>query len=344
VSQQISSNHKAGIPVERWHGTAEVPQDFGPSVVTIGVFDGVHRGHREVVRTAVAKGRELGLPTVVMTFDPHPSEIVRPGSHPPLLTTQRHRAELLAAEGVDGVLVLPFSLEMSRWSPEEFIRAVLVESLHARAVVVGANFRFGHRAAGNVAALEYAGGRYDFEVVPVSLKGPEGEGADNRFSSTRVRALIGEGEVGPASELLGRPHRVEGVVVRGDQRGRELGYPTANVETVPFAAVPSDGVYAGWLITDVDKPEKAFRHPAAISIGTNPTFDGTERRVEAYALDRDDLDLYGTHVAVEFAARLRDTLKFDSVEALLDRMADDCKAAREITDAADAAPAGGAVG
>ncbi|MBW8807114.1 MAG: bifunctional riboflavin kinase/FMN adenylyltransferase [Catenulispora sp. 13_1_20CM_3_70_7] len=338
--------------MERWHGTAEVPQDFGPSVVTIGVFDGVHRGHREVVRTAVAKGRELGLPTVVLTFDPHPSEIVRPGSHPPLLTTQRHRAELLAAEGVDAVLVLPFSLDMSRWSPEEFVRTVLVEALHARAVVVGANFRFGHRAAGDAAALEYAGGRYGFEVVPISLKGPGGpEGlsrsepsaeptrvikaaSDNRFSSTRVRALIAGGVVAEASVMLGRPHRVEGVVVRGDQRGRELGYPTANVETVPFAAIPSDGVYAGWLITDVDKPEKSFRHPAAISIGTNPTFDGTERRVEAYALDRDDLDLYGTHVAVEFAARIRDTLKFDSVEALLDRMADDCKVAREITDEA----------
>jgi riboflavin kinase/FMN adenylyltransferase len=332
--EQIPPNHKAGIPVERWHGTAEVPQDFGPSVVTIGVFDGVHRGHRAVVRTAVAKGRELGLPTVVMTFDPHPSEIVRPGSHPPLLTTQRHRAELLAAEGVDAVLVLPFSLDMSRWSPAEFIEKVLVDSLHARAVVVGANFRFGHRAAGNVATLQEAGDRQGFEVVPVSLQAPEGEHPDHRYSSTRVRALVAEGGVAEAAELLGRPHRVEGVVVRGDQRGRELGFPTANVETVPFAAIPSDGVYAGWLVTDVDKPEKAFRHPAAVSIGTNPTFDGTERRVEAYALDRDDLDLYGTHVAVEFAARIRETLKFDSVEALLDRMADDCKVAREITDAA----------
>ena len=319
--------------MERWHGTAEVPADFGPAVVTIGVFDGVHRGHQEVVRTAVAKGRELGVPTVVLTFDPHPSEIVRPGSHPPLLTTQRHRAELLAREGVDAVLVLPFSLEMSRWSPEEFVRGVLVDALHAAAVVVGANFRFGHRAAGDVAALEYAGGRYGFEVVPVGLRAPEGEGAEHRFSSTEVRRLIAEGDVERAGKMLGRPHRVEGVVVRGDQRGRELGYPTANTETVPFAAVPADGVYAGWLVLDVDRPEKSQRLPAAISIGTNPTFDGVDRRVEAYALDRDDLDLYGTHVAVEFAARIRDTLKFDSIDALLDRMADDVKVAREIVDA-----------
>jgi riboflavin kinase/FMN adenylyltransferase len=327
--------------VERWHGVGEVPSDFGRCVVTIGVFDGVHRGHQEVVRTAVAKGRELALPTVVMTFDPHPSEIVRPGSHPPLLTTQRHRAELLACEGVDAVLVLPFSVEMSRWSPEEFVRTVLVDALHADAVVVGANFRFGHRAAGDVAALEYAGGRYGFEVVPVGLKAPEGETVERRFSSTEVRKLIIEGEVEQAGKLLGRPHRVEGVVVRGDQRGRELGYPTANTETVPFAAIPADGVYAGWLVLDVDKGAgqpytgKSVRLPAAISIGTNPTFDGTDRRVEAYALDRDDLDLYGTHVAIEFAARIRDTLKFDSIDALLDRMADDVKVAREIIDAAE---------
>jgi riboflavin kinase/FMN adenylyltransferase len=144
------------------------------------------------------------------------------------------------------------------------------------------------------------------------------------------------GDVEGAAAVLGRPHRVEGVVVRGDQRGRELGYPTANTETVPFAAVPADGVYAGWLVLDVDKPDRSVRLPAAVSIGTNPTFDGTERRVEAYALDRDDLDLYGTHVAVEFAARIRDTLRFDSIDALLDRMADDVKVARDIVDAADA--------
>jgi riboflavin kinase/FMN adenylyltransferase len=324
--------------VERWHGTGEVPADFGPCVVTIGVFDGVHRGHREVVRTAVAGARDLGVPSVVLTFDPHPSEIVRPGSHPPLLTTQRHRAELLRGEGVDAVLVLPFSLETSRWSPEDFVRTVLVDALHARAVVVGANFRFGHRAAGDVAALQDAGSRHGFEVVPVALEAPEGEGVDHRFSSTEVRRLIAAGDVERAGAMLGRPHRVEGVVVRGDQRGRELGYPTANTETVPFAAVPADGVYAGWLVLDVDKPERSVRLPAAVSIGTNPTFDGTERRVEAYALDRDDLDLYGTHVAVEFTARIRDTLRFDSVEALLDRMADDVKVARDILDAAG--PAG----
>jgi riboflavin kinase/FMN adenylyltransferase len=304
-------------------------------VVTIGVFDGVHRGHQEVVRRAVAKGRELGLPTVVLTFDPHPSEIIRPGSHPALLTTQRHRAELLAEIGVDAVLVLPFTVELSRWSPEEFVRTMLVDTLHAAAVVVGANFRFGHRAAGDVAALEYAGGRYGFEVVPVGLAAPEGLESQRRFSSTEVRALIAAGGVEEAAKLLGRPHRVEGVVVRGDQRGRELGYPTANVETVPFAAIPDDGVYAGWLVLDVNKPDVSVRLPAAISIGTNPTFDGTERRVEAYALDRDDLDLYGTHVAVEFAARIRDTLKFDSVDALLDRMADDVKVARDIVNSAD---------
>ena len=311
-------------------------------MVTIGVFDGVHRGHQEVVRRAVAKGRELGLPTVVLTFDPHPSEIIRPGSHPALLTTQRHRAELLAALGVDAVLVLPFTLDLSRWSPEEFVRTMLVDTLHAAAVVVGANFRFGHRAAGDAAALEYAGGRYGFEVFPVGLAAPSGDSGaalepPRRFSSTEVRALIKAGDVEAAGLLLGRPHRVEGIVVRGDQRGRELGYPTANTETVPFAAVPDDGVYAGWLVLDANRPDTRPRLPAAISIGTNPTFDGTDRRVEAYALDRDDLDLYGTHVAIEFAARIRDTLKFDSIDALLGRMADDVKVVAEIVAAAEAA-------
>jgi riboflavin kinase/FMN adenylyltransferase len=166
----------------------------------------------------------------------------------------------------------------------------------------------------------------------VGAPAAEAPAAERRFSSTEVRSLVAAGDVEEAAVLLGRPHRIDGVVVRGDQRGRELGYPTANTETVPFSAIPADGVYAGWLILDATKPESSVRLPAAISIGTNPTFDGTERRVEAYALDRDDLDLYGTHVAVEFAARIRDTLKFDSVDALLDRMADDVKVAREIVD------------
>lgn len=264
---------------------------------------------------------------MVVTFDPHPSEVVRPGTHPPLLAPQPRRAELIEELGVDAVLVLPFTTEFSKESPEEFFRQVLVDALHACLVVEGPNFRFGHRAAGNVALLAELGRAADcgVEVVDLQVRGTVGDGEP--FSSTLTRRLVGSGDVAGAAEVLGRPHRVEGEVVRGAQRGRELGYPTANVDTVPHSAVPADGVYAGWLTADGE------RMPAAISVGTNPTFDGTARTVEAYAIDRVGLDLYGLHVAVEFLVYLRGMEKFDSIEALLDRMADDVKRARELTDA-----------
>ncbi|UGQ09901.1 bifunctional riboflavin kinase/FAD synthetase [Yinghuangia sp. ASG 101] len=313
--------------MQRWRGLEDVPTDWGRSVVTIGSYDGVHRGHQRVMAQAVEIARERGLPSVVVTFDPHPSEVVRPGSHPPMLTPHHRRAQLMAELGVDAVLVLPFTLEFSRLDAGDFVRQVLVDALHAQIVVEGRNFRFGHKATGNVALLEELGARYDFTVVEPELY-TDGETV---FSSTVVRARVGEGDVAGAREILGRPHRVEGVVVRGDQRGREMGYPTANLETLPYTAIPADGVYAGWLVIAGE------RLPAAISVGTNPTFDGTERRVEAYALDRTDLDLYGVHVSVEFLAWLRGMEKFDSIEALLERMADDVKRARELVDAYDAA-------
>ncbi|MDH6128588.1 bifunctional riboflavin kinase/FAD synthetase [Kitasatospora sp. GP82] len=314
--------------MQRWRGLEEVPGDWGRSVVTIGSFDGVHRGHQLIIGRAVERARELGARAVVVTFDPHPSEVVRPGSHPPLLAPQPRRAELMAELGVDAVLVLPFTLEFSKESPEVFVQQVLVDALHARLVIEGPNFRFGHKAAGNVELLAELGRRADFEVEVVDLQvcGEAGDGKP--FSSTLVRGLVSEGDMTGAAEVLGRPHRVEGVVVRGAQRGRELGFPTANVETVPHSAIPADGVYAGWLTAGGE------RMPAAISVGTNPTFDGTSRTVEAYAIDRIGLDLYGLHVAVDFLAYLRGMEKFDSIEALLDRMADDVKRARELTDGA----------
>ncbi|MFF2045749.1 bifunctional riboflavin kinase/FAD synthetase [Kitasatospora sp. NPDC058170] len=313
--------------MQRWRGLEEIPGDWGRSVVTIGSFDGVHRGHQLIINRAVERARELGVRSVVVTFDPHPSEVVRPGSHPPLLAPQPRRAELIEALGVDAVLVLPFTAEFSQEAPETFVRQVLVDALHARTVIEGPNFRFGHRAAGNVALLAELGASagFDVEVVDLQVSGEAGGGEP--FSSTLTRRLVAAGDVAGAGEVLGRPHRVEGVVVRGAQRGRELGYPTANVETVPHSAVPADGVYAGWLTADGE------RMPAAISVGTNPTFDGTARTVEAYAIDRVGLDLYGLHVAVEFLVYLRGMEKFDSIEALLDRMADDVKQARELTDA-----------
>ncbi|MBB5628637.1 riboflavin kinase/FMN adenylyltransferase [Sphaerisporangium krabiense] len=304
-----------------------MPGDWGRSVVTIGVFDGVHRGHQRMVRRAVALAEHLGLPSVVITFDPHPDEVVRPGSHPPRLTTARHRTELLGDLGVDAVCVLPFTLEFSHMTPDEFVQAVLVDRLHAAGVVVGENFRFGHKAVGDVETLRQLGEKYDFvaEGVPLVSNG-------EAISSSLIRRWLADGEVGAAAEALGRPHRVEGVVVRGHQRGRALlGFPTANVESPSFTAIPADGVYAGWLeCTQSPSPYEGQRWPAAISIGTNPTFEGVERTVEAYALDRDDLDLYGVHVVVDFAVRLRDTVKFDSIEALIEQMRRDVDEARRL--------------
>jgi riboflavin kinase/FMN adenylyltransferase len=312
--------------MQRWGGPDDVPDDWGRSVVTIGVFDGVHRGHQRIVARAVESAAELRLPVVVITFDPHPDEVVRPGTHPPLLNTPRREWELLAGLGVDAILIIPFTLEFSRLGPDEFVRAVLVDRLHAARVVVGENFRFGHKAAGDVELLSELGEKYDFTTEGVPLLTENGV----TFSSTGIRAKLADGDVAAAAHDLGRPHRVEGVVVRGHQRGRALGFPTANLETPQHTAIPADGIYAGWLARlDTDGSE-LDRWPAAISVGTNPTFDGRERIVEAYALDRDDLDLYGDHVAVDFVSRLRPTVKFGSVEELVVQMRADVDDARRV--------------
>jgi riboflavin kinase/FMN adenylyltransferase len=312
--------------VYRWQGLDEVPAGWGKSVVTIGQFDGVHRGHQSVVARAAEVGRERGLPVVAITFDPHPDEVTRPGSHPPFLCSTRRRAELLGGLGVDAVCVLPFTLEFSRLDPDEFVRQVLVERLHAAAVVVGEDFRFGHKATGDVVLLDKLGEKYDYTVEGLPLLVLD----DVTVSSTAIRALLTAGDVAEAARLLGRPHRVEGVVVRGHQRGRQLGFPTANVESPPHTAIPADGIYAGWLATLDEAGAEMNRWPAAISIGTNPTFDGQVRTVEAYALDRTDLDLYGLHAAIDFAVRLRGTLRFDSIDALVEQMRLDVDQARDI--------------
>jgi riboflavin kinase / FMN adenylyltransferase len=310
-----------------WYGLAEVPSNWGRCVATIGVFDGVHRGHQRIVGRAMEIARERNLPVVVITFDPHPDEVIRPGSHPPMLTTTRRQAELLADLGADAMIVLPFSVDFSRLSPDEFVRVVLSERLHATAVVVGENFRFGHKAAGDVPLLAQLGEKYDFTAEGVPLLVADGV----TISSSYIRERLAEGDVTAAAAALGRPHRVEGVVVRGHMRGRGLGFPTANLETPPYTATPTDGVYAGWLTSLALDGAAASRWPAAISVGTNPTFGLGERTVEAYALDRDDLDLYGTHAAIDFTARLRGTERFDSVEALVTQMHDDVAQARDLT-------------
>lgn len=313
--------------MQRWRGLSDIPEDRGRSVVTIGSYDGVHRGHQLIIGRTVERARELDVPAVVVTFDPHPSEVVRPGSHPPLLAPHPRRAALMAELGVDAVLVLPFTQEFSTLSPDDFVVKVLVDRLHACSVIEGPNFRFGHRAAGDVAVLTELGRTHDFDVRVVDLFEHGNAGGGEPFSSTLVRRLVAEGDVAGAAEVLGRPHRVEGVVVRGAQRGRELGFPTANVETLPHTAIPADGVYAGWLSVPAPDGEPM---PAAVSVGTNPQFDGVERTVEAYAVDRVGLDLYGMHAAVDFHARLRGQERFDTLDALLDRMAVDVQICREL--------------
>lgn len=308
--------------MQRWRGIESAPSNWGRCVVTIGVFDGVHRGHRQIIGLAVGRARELGVPSVVLTFDPHPMEVVRPGSHPPMLTGTRQKADLLERLGVDVTCVLPFTLDFSRLTHDEFVHAVLVEKLHARVVIVGENFRYGFQGAGNVAALTEAGRRFGFTVEGVPLQGS----GDTTWSSTYVRSCVDAGDVEGAAAALQRDHRIDGVVVRGDQRGRDLGYPTANVEPLPYSAVPADGIYAGRLLR-----AGGSVLPAAISIGTNPTFAGRERRVEAYVLDAEPgLDLYGEHVGLTFAARLRDTIRFQTVEPLIAQMAEDVERTRTL--------------
>ncbi|MDT9593841.1 bifunctional riboflavin kinase/FAD synthetase [Nocardioides zeae] len=306
-----------------WRSWTDVPDDLGRTVAVIGNFDGVHLGHQHVVRRAREVADELGVDqVVVVTFDPHPIAVLRPDHAPPTLTTVDERLRLLRGIGVDSALVVPFDRDVAGWSPAEFVDRILVEALHVRGVVVGANFRFGNRAAGDVATLRELGATRDFVAEGIAL-----DGGPQVWSSTYVRNCLAAGDVDGAAEALGRPFTVRGTVVRGDQRGRELGYPTANVPTVGLAAAPADGVYAGRL-RRLDTDEEL---PAAISVGTNPTFAGErERRVESYVLDRDDLDLYGVEVEVSFVAHLRGMVRFDGVDALLAQMADDVRRTREI--------------
>ena len=313
-----------------WQGLADVPRDWGRSAVTIGVFDGVHRGHQRIITRTAGTAAGLALPMVVITFDPHPAEVIRPGSHPVLLCTPARRAELLAGLGADAVCMMPFTLEFSRLAPEEFVRLVLADRLHAAAVVVGENFRFGHRAAGDLALLAELGEKDGFAAEAVPLLRDDG----TKISSSLIRQKLADGDVTGAAGDLGRMHRVEGVVVPGHRRGRALGFPTANLETFPHTAVPADGVYAGWLSVLGERAGQEYereRWPAAISVGTNPTFGGQDRVVEAYALDRDDLELYGVHVGVDFAARLRGMERFGSPAALAEQMRRDVDQARAIT-------------
>jgi riboflavin kinase/FMN adenylyltransferase len=297
-------------------------------VVTIGVFDGVHRGHQAIISEAVHKARERGVPSVLITFVPHPSEVVRPGSHPPVLTTIVRRSELVEALGVDVFCALPFTLEFSKMPPAEFVHETLVDRLHASAVVVGENFRFGHKAVGDVALLHKLGQAFGFtaEGIPLLRDG------DTVLSATYVRSCVTAGDMESAAKALGRPHRVDGVVERGDARGRALGFPTANLRTDQWTAIPADGVYAGRVVR-LDEWGRTIPDGelgiAAISVGTNPTFEVRQRRVEAYVLDFEG-DLYGSTLGVEFQHRLRGMEKFDDIAALVSQMRADVERTRAL--------------
>lgn len=313
--------------MHRWTNPSETPAALRPCVLTLGNFDGVHRGHRAVLNALVEAGHRHGLPAVAITFEPHPVAVLRPEQAPELVAPGAIRDDLIADTGIDGLLVLDFTTEFAQQTPEDFVRAVFVRGLDARCVVVGMDTRFGYRNSGDVSTLADLGEQFGFEVVALDDVG-EGE----RFSSTVVRRHLRAGEVAEAARILGRPHRVVGTVVHGNHRGKGLGYPTANLSADSLGLVPLEGVYAGWLTRlDLAEGERDRTMPAAISVGTNPTFETHDRRtVEAYVLDRDDLDLYDERVMVEFTAHIRPTLKFESVEELLEAMGQDVARCREL--------------
>jgi riboflavin kinase/FMN adenylyltransferase len=291
-------------------------------VVLIGVFDGVHKGHQELLKRAkdIADGREI----VALTFDPHPTTVFAPDRAPTMLTTLPDRVELLKIHGADQVAVMRFNEKFASMSPEDFVKSVLVDQLHVSTVIVGKNFTYGHKAAGNVDTLIKSALEHNFTVEAQDLNQDESE----VISSSRIRRLVSEGNVEDARLLLGRPHRLDGVVVHGEKRGRQIGYPTANLGKIDGQTIPADGVYAGWLTVGINF------WPAAISIGTNPTFEGERgRQVEAYALDQEGLDLYDKNASIEFGWRLRPTLKFDGLEPLLAQMKIDCQQAKKLTEA-----------
>ena len=291
-------------------------------VVLIGVFDGVHKGHQELLKRAkdIADGREI----VALTFDPHPTTVFAPDRAPTMLTTLPDRVELLKIHGADQVAVMRFNEKFASMSPDDFVKTVLVDQLHASTVIVGKNFTYGHKAAGNVETLIKSALEHNFTVEAQDLNQDESE----VISSSRIRRLVSEGSVEDARLLLGRPHRLDGVVIHGEKRGRQIGYPTANLGKIDGQTIPADGVYAGWLTVGINF------WPAAISIGTNPTFEGERgRQVEAYALDQEGLDLYDKNASIEFGWRLRPTLKFDGLEPLLAQMKIDCEQAKKLTEA-----------
>lgn len=311
-----------------FHDAHDVPAGFGPTVVAIGKFDGVHAGHRAVVARARIEAAGAGARVVAVTFDRNPLSLLRPELCPEPLSSLEQKLDLLAEEGVDATLVLRFDEQLAALPARVFVERFLVEALGAVTVMVGDDFRFGRGGEGDPALLTQLGEEYGFDVDVVG----DVQGAGRRVSSTWIRDLLRAGDVEGASRLLGRPHTMRGEVVHGLKRGRELGFPTANLSAEAEGYAPADGVYAGWLLDEgrVGEPTRAVtRYPAAISVGTNPTFDDVAvRQVEAYVLDETGLDLYGHRVQVQFTHRIRGMVAFEGVDALMAQMSDDVSRVR----------------
>jgi len=317
--------------VERWRtveGAHATPQS---AVVTLGNFDGVHRGHQSLLGAAARLARERGERSIAVTFDPHPVAVLHPDRAPEQITDPEYRMALMAHCGLDVTVMLPFTYEFAQLSPEEFVRDVLVQALGAAVVLVGEDTRFGVNNSGDIQTMRTLGHAYGFEVRTHDIAGDQSEGR-RLWSSSAVRRALRAGSVHVAAEILGRLHRVCGTVVHGHHRGRELGYPTANLGPDRAGMVPADGVYAGWLERVDRAPDDEDRRlPAAISVGTNPTFtDVPERTAEAYVLDRLDLDLYDETVGVDFVCRLRGNSRFDTVDELREQMARDVAVCRSV--------------
>ncbi|PPF84082.1 bifunctional riboflavin kinase/FAD synthetase [Subtercola sp. Z020] len=299
----------------------QVPADFGPSAITVGKFDGVHEGHRAVIRELLAVAARENLVSTAVTFDRHPFAFLKPEQAPIALVGNDQKLDLLAGTGLDATLMLTFDAAIAYLSPLDFVRRILVDALKAKVVLVGRDFRFGLRGEGDITMLTELGERFGFAVHIIEDVMPT---ADRRVSSTWIRDLLSEGDVVTATKLLGHAPAVQGEVVHGAKRGRELGFPTANLSPRSEGLIPADGVYAGWL-TDGDT-----RYPAAISVGSNPTFDGVPpKQVEAYVLD-ETIDLYGHIVLIAFAARIRGMVKFTGIEPLIEQMNADVEQVREL--------------
>lgn len=314
-----------------WNSLDEVPTDLPRTVVTLGNFDGVHRGHREVLRRVVELARARDALAVAVTFTPHPRAVHQPEVPHVDIISPEQRVVLLEEAGLDAVLLQRYTLEFADQSPEEFVRGMLVHGLHAAVVVVGHDVRFGRGNTGDVAEMVRLGAHYGFEVEAVEeFPAEHGAEPERRCSSTWVREALAAGDVAQAAAVLGRHHVLTGEVVHGFARGRELGFPTANLETDVQGMIPADGVYAGWV-----HDAHGGVWPAAISIGSNPTFEDVSRVVEAHVIDRhdervEDFDLYGQHIEVEFVARLRGMVAYEGVEKLVAQITQDVDEARAI--------------